>query len=100
MHVEVRPVDLSYIISPAELGLNCVQTLHLEVLVPEMPVEGAKVQTASDLRRVLLLDGKEGAPETVLGVVWELLYGRTLQVVLQSGGACLELRRARGQASC
>ena len=77
-----------------------MQTLHLEVLVPEMPVEGAKVQTASDLRRVLLLDGKEGAPETVLGVVWKLLHGRTLQVVLQSGGACLELRRARGQPSC
>ena len=38
-----------------------MQTLHLEVLVPEVPVEGTKVQTASDLRRVLLLDGEEFA---------------------------------------
>ena len=44
MHVEVRHVDLPHVIPPSELGLHCVQTLHLELLILEERVDRGQVE--------------------------------------------------------
>ena len=61
MHVEVRHVDLPHVIPPSELGLHCVQTLHLEVLVLQEGVDRGQVDAPSHFVGALLRHRKEGA---------------------------------------
>ena len=77
MQEVVGHVHLGHEAPTAKQVSHGVQTLRLEVLVPKVTVERAKVEATSNLRRILR-DGKEGAPQTTLGVVWELLHGRRL----------------------
>ena len=85
----VGKVDLGHEVPTAKVVPHRVHTLHLEVFVPKVTFEGAKVQTTSHLYGILLRDGEEGALQLTLGVGWELFRGRRLQIMLKSGGACL-----------
>ena len=54
---------------------HCVQTFHLEVLVPQVAGERTKIEATSHLGRVVLRDWEECALQAALGVGWELLHG-------------------------
>ena len=59
MHVKIRHVHLPHVISAAELSLNGVQTLHLEVFVPEIRIDGCEIDASSHLVCAFLWNWKE-----------------------------------------
>ena len=101
MHVEVRHVDLPHVIPPSELGLHCVQTLHLEVLVLEEQVDRGQVDTPPHLVGVLLWHREEGGPHSPsVGLVLQRADRADGEVVLQCVPAGLELFGLACQGSC
>ena len=101
MHVEVRHVDLPHVIPPSELGLHCVQTLHLEVLVLEERVDRGQVDAPSHLVGALLWHREEGGPHSPsVGLVLQGADRADGEVVLQSVPAGLELFGLACQGSC
>ena len=75
MEEVVCKIDLGHVASTAKEISHCVQTFHLEVLVPQVAVERTKIEATSLLGRVLLRDWEECVPQAALGVGWELLHG-------------------------
>ena len=64
MHLELLHVDVPHVIPPAELSLNGVKALHLEVLVLEVRVDGVEIDASPHLVCALLRYWKEGRPHS------------------------------------
>ena len=85
MHVQVGEVDLRNEIVPSGELLDGAQALHLEVLVPDVPVWPALIDASTHFVGTFLRDGEEGAPEAVGCLRRELLDEADLGIVLESG---------------
>ena len=85
----VGEVDFRHEVSAAKEISHSVQTFHLEVLVPQVAVEGSEIQASSDLGRVFLRYWEECAPQTARCVGGELLDCPALELMLKSCGTGL-----------
>ena len=70
VRVEVAEIHVGNIVVAVKELLDCVQALHLEVLVPDALVGSAEMDASPHLAGALLWNREEGQPEAVGGLRW------------------------------